>query len=361
MKKSKWLLLSASAAAAGAAAAHVLRRPFWGKGPGREDRLAYAARAVNYDGRRFLNPAVWNLKGVETDVPLSRKPQRPRHLLPTVKPNFAETGEAAVTWFGHSTLLVQMHGKNILIDPVFSRRCAPLPLRSLVRFSRPAVRPGELPHIDLLLLTHDHYDHMDRDSLLRLKGKVGAFVVPLGLEKHLQSWGVEKGRIHAMSWWEERDFDGLTVCCTPCRHNGGRTLSDPQRTLCCSWVLRDGHTQIFESGDTGYGAHFAAIHDRYGDFDLAMLDCAQYSMDWHYCHMFPEESIRAARALGAKTVIPIHWGAFVLSRHAWDDPPERFVRAAAAEGIPCVTPRLGERMELSQSGKYTRRWWRGME
>lgn len=348
-------LLTATAAFA---AAELLRRPFWGGRPDREDRKDYARRAENYDGKYFVNPEEWALTGIGEDHPLSDAPQRPRHLLPGVRR--ARSGGDGVTWLGHSTLLITLAGKNILIDPILSRHCAPVHLRGFLRFSRPPIRAEKLPMIDVLLLTHDHYDHLDYPTIRRLRDRVGCFVVPLGVEKHLLRWGVAPERIRALSWWEDTHFDELTVTCTPCRHNSGRTPSH-RRTLCCSWVLRDGVHQLYESGDTGWGGHFAAIHERFGDFDLAMLDCAQYNMDWHYSHMFPEESVMAAKALGAKAAMPIHWGAFVLSKHPWNDPPERFVRAAEQEGVMCVTPRLGEKMLLGDWENHTGRWWRGME
>lgn len=352
-------IAAALSAAAVLGAAELLRRPFWGGRANREDRRSYAQRAENFDGKYFVNPEEWALPGIGEDRPLSGKPQRPRHPLPAVR-RAGESGGDTVTWLGHSTLLLTMSGKNVLIDPIFSRRCAPVPLRSFSRFSRSHITPEKLPVIDALLLTHDHYDHLDYSTIRRLKDKVGCFVVPLGVEKHLLRWGVPPERIRALSWWEETSFDDLTVICTPCRHHSSRMLRGG-RTLCCSWVLRDGKHQIFESGDTGWGGHFRAIHDRYGDFDLAMLDCAQYNTAWRYSHMFPEESIMAAQTLCAKAAMPIHWGAFVLSKHAWDDPPERFVRAAESAGILCVTPRLGERMPLGDWESHARRWWRGME
>lgn len=351
-------IAAALSAAAVLGAAEVLRRPFWGGRADREDRRSYAQRADNFDGKFFVNPEEWALPGIGEDHPLSGKPQRPRHPLPGLRKKRSGSGDA-VTWLGHSTLLLTMAGKNVLIDPIFSRHCAPVPLRGFLRYSRPPVRVEKLPPIDVVLLTHDHYDHLDYPTVRHLRDRVGCFVVPLGVEKHLLRWGVPPERIRALCWWEETSFDDLTVICTPCRHNSGRATH--RRTLCCSWVLRDGEHQVYESGDTGWGGHFAAIHERYGDFDLAMLDCAQYDMAWHYSHMFPEESIMAAEALCAAAAMPIHWGAFVLSKHAWDDPPERFVRAAESAGVLCVTPRLGERMTLGDWESYTRRWWRGME
>ena len=334
--------------------------PF-GAGPSKADREDYARRATGYfDGKTFYYPAEWAIEGVDADNRVSQKQTVPSDPLPVLRPTLGqgETDEVSVTWLGHSTLVIEMHGKRILIDPVFSERCSPVSFAGPQRYTFPAVSIEELGHIDAVLITHDHYDHLDMATIKALEDTADHFVVPLGIDRHIARWIKDDSKIVNLAWWEEFNLDGLGIICTPANHQSGRVLFDRQRTLFCSFVLRDEYHQIYETGDTGYGGHFEEIHRRYGNFDLVMTDCAQYSINWHYWHMFPEESAMASRTLGAKLVMPIHWGAFVLSSHGWDDPAERLTRACEEQGIPVVTPKLGETMNIGEAQQYQNRWWR---
>lgn len=338
--------------------------PSFGGQVSKEDKLDYEKRAENYNNGKFTYPAEWVLEGLSEDTIVSDKDTLPKENIPVVTPEFADAPDIDklnVTWFGHSAMLVQLHGMNILIDPVFSERTSPVSFIGPKRFSDLPVEIQDLPDIDVVVISHDHYDHLDMDSIKALNQKSVRFVVPLGLENHLVRWGVSSDKITNMAWWEETEINGLTIACTPSRHFSGRRIIDSDETLWSSWVFKDEYHQIFESGDSGYGGHFEEIHKRYGDFDFVMTDCAQYNMDWHYVHMFPEESAMAAQTLGAKTAMPVHWGAYVLSSHPWDDPAERFTAAAEELGITVVTPQIGETMTLEYPEEFQERWWRTIE
>lgn len=341
--------------------------PALGGRASKEDKQDYASRAENYKDGRFYNDGEFQImrETEETDDKiLSTKGTEPQTELPMKASSYyeeLEEQEVRLTWFGHSALLLQMHGMNILIDPMFSERVSPVSFAGPKRFSPAPVEIQDLPHIDLLVISHDHYDHLDYQVIKAIDEKVEQYVVPLGVENHLERWGIDKSKIQNMAWWEEIVVNGLTIGCTPARHYSGRSLNDQYATLWASWVFKDEYHQIFESGDSGYGTHFQKIHEKYGDFDFVMIDCAQYDVRWPEVHMFPEEAIQAVQTLGAKTAMPIHWAAMSLANHAWDDSAERFVVAGEEAGQNIVTPYLGETLKLERTEDYKERWWREIE
>lgn len=209
-----------------------------------------------------------------------------------------------------------------------------------------------------VLISHDHYDHLDMDALKEIESKTDHYFVPLGIEKDLQKWDIPDKKIKNFAWWEETKLGDLRIACTPARHYSVRNGLDNGETLWCSWVLKDKKSSIYESGDSGYGDHFKQIRERHGDFDIVLLDCAQYNVKWPQVHMFPEEAARAAKELGSSQVMPIHWGALSLAEHGWDDPAERIVKAGEKEKITVVTPRIGETFELGNADNYQQRWWK---
>lgn len=338
--------------------------PAFGGRASAEDRKDYEARAENYRDGRFYNDGDFQIvrETEQTDEHIiSSKGTKPEDEIPVVEPSYDEElpeDEVRVTWFGHSSLLLQMHGMNILIDPVFSERSSPVSFAGNKRFSHPLVEVGDLPVIDLLVLSHDHYDHLDYNVIKEIDGKVGQYIVPLGVENHLERWGVDEKKIRNMAWWEEMTVGGLTVGCTPARHYSGRSLDDQFATLWASWVFQDEYHKVFESGDSGYGDQYEKIHDKYGDFDFVMTDCAQYDVNWPEVHMFPEEAVQAVQSLGAKAAMPIHWGAFALANHPWDDSVERFVAAGEQAGLQIVTPQIGETMNLNRMESSMEHWWK---
>ena len=256
-------------------------------------------------------------------------PVRPREPLPQEKPDLWDLGDGlAMAWLGHSSIFLRMNGKNILIDPIFSRYSSPVPFVGPKRFPGNAITPAQLPEIDLVLITHNHYDHLDRATIRALDGQVGQYIAPSGVGGNLRRFGIQSSKITELGWYEETSVDGLTVICTPSQHNSSRTILDWNRTLWGSYVLKDGAHTVFDFGDGGFGNHFSEIRERYGAPDLAIMECGQYGEKWHTTHMFPEESVQACRMLEAKLAVPVHWGAYVLSNHPWDDPPRRFRQRA---------------------------------
>ena len=268
--------------------------PAFGGTPTKADKENYASRAENFRDGKFFDPQVSALMSDETatdEGTRSQKSEQPQDTLPVAAPDGLSTPpmeQVHVTWLGHSSLLIQMHGLNILVDPVLSETASPVSFAGPKRFSPLPLTAQQMPHIDILLISHDHYDHLDYQTIRALDGKVDRYVVPLGVEKHLERGDVSAEKIQNLAWWEEATIEGLTLACTPAKHYSSRNLNDRGQTLWASWVLKDEFHQIYESGDSGYGDHFADIHARYGDFDLALMDCAQYNMRWHDIHMFPE-------------------------------------------------------------------------
>ena len=339
----------------------LVLNPVFGGRASKEERAAYGKRAENYVEGKFIYPEEYIEEGMSQDIRVSTKERKPAGELPIAElsiPEKPEVDRIYLTWFGHSTILLQMHGLNILFDPLFSKTASPVSFAGPERYSKAPITIEEMPALDMILLTHDHYDHLDMKTLQQLDAKTELFVVPLGVEQHLKRWGIAEDKIRTMAWWEEIDIKGLTIACTPARHYSSRMVIDGGKTLFASWVLKDEYHQVFESGDSGYGGHFKAIHEKYGDFDLVLTDCAQYNMQWHTIHMLPEEAAEACQALGAKLSVPIHWGAYSLSDHAWDDPAERFVRAAEEKNLAVCTPLLGETVALDSVSGTSNYWWR---
>jgi len=325
----------------------------------------YAARASNFDGKIFHNEHdfILQMKDIHKDIPpevYSDKETVPESKLPLKAPYFTGNttdGELFFTWFGHSSLLIQMGGKNILFDPVFSNRSSPVQFAGPKRFTPPPCSIADLPEIDILIISHDHYDHLDKKTIKKLDSKVKKYVCPLGVERRLKKFGVDTDKITNMAWWEEIQLEGIDIACTPARHFSGRTLSDRFETLWASWVLSDGKYRIFESGDSGWDDHFQRIGAKYGSFDLVFIEAGQYDTRWPSVHMKPEESFEAVKAVEAKHAVPIHWGTFVLSRHPWDDSVQRMVKAADGSGIKIITPYIGETVPFSQIQDYQNRWY----
>lgn len=263
-----------------------------------------------------------------------------------------------LTWFGHSTFLVEMDGKNILFDPVFGQYAAPHPLLGRKRYnSEMPISIADLPQIDAVIISHDHYDHLDYESIKELKEKTDHFFVPLGVDNHLERWGIAEDKISKMDWWEEEDFMGLTVVFTPSRHMSGRGLTDQSATLWGSWILKSERSKIFFSGDGGYGKHFKEIGDKYGEFDIALLECGQYNKLWAQVHMMPKQTVQAGIDVKAKMIVPIHWGAFTLASHSWTDPIERVTKAAQEMSVEIATPQIGEPIILGEEDIPKKDWW----
>jgi L-ascorbate metabolism protein UlaG (beta-lactamase superfamily) len=249
-----------------------------------------------------------------------------------------------------------MNDQTILIDPMFGANASPIANKSTRRFSESALNIiDELPEIDLMLLTHDHYDHLDYDSIQKLKSKTKNYYVSLGVKRHLIRWGVDEKNIVEFDWWSEEIFSDIKITFTPTRHFSGRGITSLAKCLWGGWAFKTATENIWFSGDGGYGDHFKEIGERLGPFDFAMMECGQYGEDWPQIHMFPYESVQAALDAKVNIAMPVHWGGFNLSyQHAWYEPVEEFAKEAETKQLRYVTPAIGE---IFQPETITQNWW----
>ncbi|SMC49246.1 MBL fold metallo-hydrolase [Sporomusa malonica] len=267
--------------------------------------------------------------------------------------------QTRIIWFGHSTVLLEMEGKRVLLDPTFARTPSPFPLFGGKRYSETLpIELEDLPPIDIVLLSHDHYDHLDYGSITKLKAKVSQFYVPLGVGSHLARWGIAKEKIKEHDWWNESEIGGLRLVAAPARHFSGRGLFDRNTTLWCSWVIEGKHSKVYFSGDSGYGPHFKEIGEKYGPFDLTLMECGQYNERWSTIHMMPEETVQAHLDVKGNLLIPIHWAAFSLALHDWTEPIERITKRAKEGNTPVSTPKIGEAV-VAGAAEYPKSiWWK---
>lgn len=285
---------------------------------------------------------------------------RPPAPVPTVKTDLQalNRNEDVVVWLGHSSFYVQLAGQRILIDPVFSRNAAPIPFANEAFDGTNIYTAADMPEIDILLISHDHWDHLDVPTVLALQGKTGRVVCPLGVGAHFARWGFPTTMVTEMDWHDSLPLDnGLVVHALPARHYSGRSLTR-NKTLWAAYALTSPAHKLYLSGDSGYGGHFAAAGAAFGGFDLALLDSGQYSEDWRFVHMMPEDAVQAAADLQAKALLPAHAGKFSISRHAWDEPFERLVQASQGTQIPLLTPRIGEPLRLDTAQHTFTSWWK---
>jgi len=336
--------------------------PQFGRSPQGED-LKIIQKSKNYQENQFINLIETQLKFSFKDmVELSVEFWNAKNLTPSKKlPNQAsiltDDSLAAVTWFGHSAVLLQIDQKKILFDPMFGKYAAPVPL-FVERFETQNSLNWQLfEKIDAVIISHDHYDHLDYESILKLDAKTEHFFVPLGVGSHLRHWGIKAEKITELDWWQGVEFKNLKVTATPSRHFSGRGLTRNQ-TLWASWVVEGQKQRIFFSGDSGYGNHFREIGFRFGEFDLVMMECGQYNPKWSAIHMLPEESVLAHLDLNGKYLMPIHWGAFRLAIHEWTEPVERIQNAAQKNAVELLTPSIGERFVVGRDFPKTA-WWKG--
>lgn len=266
-----------------------------------------------------------------------------------------------LTWFGHSAFLLQLDGKKILIDPMLGESPAPHPMIGVKRYNKEIpIEIENLPFIDFVIISHDHYDHLDYESIMKLKGKVGKFYMPLGVGAHFKNWGFDENQILELDWWDETMEDNIKLVCTPSRHFSGRGLTDRSATLWSSWVILSEKKKIYFSGDGGFGPHFKEIGDKYGPFDVGLMECGQYNKNWAQIHMMPEQTVQATIDVGAQWLVPVHWGAFTLSLHDWTDSIERVSAEAKRKNVNISTPAIGETIVLEHSLFPNSVWWKGL-
>ena len=257
---------------------------------------------------------------------------------------------------GHSTVLLKLRGAYFLTDPVFAERASPVQWAGPQRFHQPPILLQDLPPLKAVILSHNHYDHLDHMTIQVLKDKAEHFITPLGVGDTLIEWGVPAAKVQQLNWWQSTDIHGIRFVATPAQHFSGRTLRDGNQTLWASWVIRDGEQRIFFSGDTGYHDGFKLIGEQYGPFDLTLMETGAYNEDWPDVHMQPEETLQAHIDLRGKWLLPIHNGTFDLAMHAWHEPFDRILALAWDRSISITTPEMGQPFYVQYPSRGEA-WW----
>lgn len=343
----------------------LLLWPSFGRSPSKEQQNAYAQQTDAFYDSTFHTPEDFQLiVDVEEQEEDAEEEVRPSGRIPVEKITelpLAEAEDLKITWFGHSTSLLQIHGMTVLIDPVLGEYASPVGFMGAKRMAEVPMEAEALPEIDVLLISHDHYDHLDDRTIKKIDAKVKSYCVPLGVENHLIRWGVNPDKIHVMAWWDEIEINGLVIGATPGQHYSGRLPWKQNNTLWCGYVLKNAYHNVYYTGDTGYGEFFQEIRNRYGSPELVISEDGQYNPKWPDCHMFPQEVIQAAEDLGTEWVLPVHWAGFALAEHAWDDPAEQLTLYAETSQVSAATPRIGETVDFAEIERYQEKWWRSVD
>ena len=322
-------------------------------------------RSPQYAGGKFRNRAATRMLKEGTFWQMARhqvfggEERVPRQPLAVVRHGAADYAVAPAglraTWIGHASVLLEIDGRRVLTDPIWSDRCSPSTLVGPRRFHAPPVALADLPPIDAVVISHDHYDHLDMATVQALKA--AHFAVPLGVGAHLLKWGIAADHISELDWGESAKVNGLTLTATPAQHYSGRNPLHRDETLWASWVIAGPQHRAFFTGDSGYFDGFRQIGASYGPFDLALVKIGACDPTWQEIHMCPEEAVQAGQEVGARLLLPVHWATFNLAFHAWNEPAERALAAAQKAGIALATPRPGEFVD-PQRPQAAVAWWR---
>ncbi|GIF50485.1 L-ascorbate metabolism protein UlaG (beta-lactamase superfamily) [Asanoa ferruginea] len=288
-----------------------------------------------------------------------RERRKPRLPIPLAHPSGATSEGLHITWYGHSSALVEIDGDRVLFDPVWSDRCSPSHLVGPRRLHEPPVPLDELPRLDAIVISHDHYDHLDLPTIRTLAlSSTAPFVVPLGVGAHFARWGIPAERVIELDWDESITVAGLTLTATEARHFSGRGLTRDE-TLWASWVVAGHDRKVFYTGDSGYFDGYAEIGAAHGPFDVTLMQIGAYGEGWPDIHMTPEDAVRAHQAVRGGLMIPLHWGTFVLAFHDWAEPADRLWSEAKAEGVTLAVPRPGERVDVDAPPAIDG-WWQAI-
>lgn len=335
----------------------------FGKRPNGE-RLARMERSPQWKGRRFENPQpiindAWGMvrdAGSGSDHRVPALPVLTEKVDPRRFDAPPPTG-LRVTWLGHSTLLVELDDRRVLFDPVWGERSSPFSWMGPKRWYPPLIALDRLPHVDAVVISHDHFDHLDMETIQAIKGWDTIFVAPLGVGAHLASWGVPEERIVELDWWERHRIGEVELVATPARHASGRwPLSGMNRTLWAGYALLGPNHRVFYAGDTGLFPGLKEIGERLGPFDLAMLEVGAYGRNWPDWHLGPEQAVLASQWVKADALLPVHWGLFNLAYHGWTEPAERVLAAAEKAGVTVTVPKPGQSIEPGTMPPLAR-WW----
>jgi L-ascorbate metabolism protein UlaG (beta-lactamase superfamily) len=342
-----------------------LQQHKFGKTPAGE-RLEKIKQSPNFRDGKFqnLNHTPDLTEGVSYYAVLKEsifhksKRNKPGSSIPTIKTNLLslDADKDVLVWFGHSSYFMQIDGRKILVDPVLSGAASPIKSTTRSFKGSDIYSAADIPEIDYLFISHDHWDHLDYQTVMQLKPKIKKIICGLGTGQHLQRWKFAPEMVIEKDWNEEIILeDGFIINTVPARHFSGRGLKR-NTALWMSFVLKTPTLKIFIGGDSGYDTHFAAIGNKYGPFDLAILECGQYDKSWKYIHMMPDEIIQAAQDLKTKNLLPVHWAKFSLANHAWDDPIKRVAAISKIKNQRIFTPMIGETVNLKSDNKFTD-WW----
>lgn len=304
----------------------------------------------------FMKKLRIGIKYLLLSKPPGTRPQAPLPVEQLSRGQLLAAPDYSLWRLGHSTVLLKMGGEFLLTDPVFSERASPVQWAGPLRFHQPPISIADLPPIKAVILSHDHYDHLDEHAIKALAGKSEYFLTTLGVGDRLLEWGVPASKVRQLDWWQETQVGGLRLVATPAQHFSGRSLFDSNSTLWASWVIIDKDFRLFFSGDTGYFPGFKQIGERFGPFDLTLMETGAYNVAWPNVHMQPEETLQAHLDVRGKTLLPVHNGTFDLSIHDWHEPFDRISALAQAKGVPLSTPRMGERIDLRQP-RLGEHWW----
>lgn len=363
------IIIVSSLVLIGIVAFFVLRQPQFGKAPNGQ-RLERIKQSPHYKNGKFQNlsntPTLaegHNYFEVIYETYFKNKPrQYPTDIIPSVKTDLLNlpVDTDILVWFGHSSYFIQIDGKRILVDPVFSGNASPIP-RTVKSFKGTDIYTvADLPDIDYLFISHDHYDHVNYETLIALKSKTKKVICGLGVGSHFEHWGYESHKIIEKDWNEKIELDsGFTAFVEPARHFSGRGFST-NNTLWASYVLQTPSMKIYIGGDSGYDTHYASIGDKYDSIDLAILDNGQYNEAWKYIHNLPEDVLKAGQDLKAKRIFPVHSSKFALGSHDWDEPLAKITELNKSYNIPLVTPLIGEPVNLKDTTQQFKQWWTGL-
>ncbi|RZT05798.1 L-ascorbate metabolism protein UlaG, beta-lactamase superfamily [Duganella sp. CF402] len=332
------------------------------------DSLSAPSAPRARDGR-FRNPVRMHKMGLfktlgimlrfAFDKPKDTVPSLPIPVHAITQQQLMDAPDRSLFRLGHSTVLLKLNGDFWLTDPVFSERASPVQWAGPQRFHAPPISIEDLPPIKGIILSHDHYDHLDRAAVLALAGKTEHFVTPLGVGDRLIKWGIPACKVRQLGWWQSATVAGLKLVATPAQHFSGRGLGDRNKTLWASFVVEDRDVRLFFSGDSGYFDGFKEIGRRYGPFDLTLVETGAYDPQWPDVHMQPEESLQAHIDLRGKVLLPIHNGTFDLSLHAWHDPFDRITELAQERRVAIATPEIGLPLDIVQP-QAEHKWWEAL-